>query len=131
MALVSDQPKDIPTTNALDDIPDDLLSTPPAYLSFGTTPCALEDPPAIDAVETYVVRVRCVGESRSERTDGELRHGRKLQIQWCVKQGQPEPPDPKDEQPPLFDENGDAGEWDDEPEPPSEVEAPQFSDGGE
>lgn len=97
---------DHPSTNALDDIEADLLSIPPAYLSFGSTPAALEDPPNIDDTEIYIVRVRCVGESRSERTDGEMRHGRKLQIQWCVKKGQPEPPNPEDAQPALFDSDG-------------------------
>lgn len=43
--LITDKPGDLPTTNALDDIEE--LSPagvmPPAYLSFGTTPCAIEN----------------------------------------------------------------------------------------
>ena len=121
--------------NALDAIPDDLLDlpTPPAYLAFGTTPCAMEAPPDIDDVGVYVIRARCVGMSQSERTDGELRHGRKLQIQWCIKQGQPEPPDAEQEQPGLFDEDDNDGY---EPSGMDEfvgsgVENPGFSDSAE
>lgn len=138
MGLDTTQAHDHPSTNALDAIPDDLLDlpTPPAYLAFGTTPCAMEAPPEIDDVETYVVRVRCTGASTSERTDGELRHGRKMTIQWCIKQGQPEPPDAEQEQPGLFDEDEPAAEYEpsgmdefagDEPE----VDRPGFSDGAQ
>ena len=100
MGIDTTQAHDHPSTNALDAIPDDLLDlpTPPAYLAFGTTPSGMEAPPEIDEVGIYVIRARCVGASTSERTDGELRHGRKLQIQWCIKQGQPEPPDAEQEQ---------------------------------
>ncbi len=132
MGLDTTQAHDHPpaAVNALDAIPDDLLDlpTPPAYLAFGTTPCAMEAPPEIDDVETYVVRARCVGASTSERTDGELRHGRKLQVQWCIKQGQPEPPDAEQEQPGLFDED-ESAEPDAEQEDGAEVEVdrPAFS----
>ena len=126
MALITEQPKDLPTAlNDLDSIPDDLLSIPPAYLSFGTTPCGLESPPNMDDAETYVIRARCVGESRSERSDGEVRHVRKLQIQWCIKQGQPEPPDDESDQGALFDEDGEVS---DEASGLDDVERPDFSD---
>ena len=126
--------KDHPSTNALDSLPDDLLDKAPAYYSFGQTPAPMTDPLEIDEVGVFLVRVRCVGTSASERSDGEMRHGRKLQIQWCVKEGQPKPPDPDEEQPGLFDETGDegdadpnpAGEWDD-----SDVDRPEFSGAGE
>ena len=140
MGIDTTQKHDHPpaNVNALDAIPDDLLDlpTPPAYLAFGTTPCAMEAPPEIDDVETYVVRVRCTGASTSERPDGELRHGRKMTIQWCIKQGQPEPPDAEQEQPGLFDEDEPAAEYEpsgmdefagDEPE----VDRPGFSDGAQ
>ena len=135
MGLDTTQAHDHPpaNVNALDAIPDDLLDlpTPPAYLAFGTTPCALEAPPEIDDVETYVIRVRCTGKSSSERTDGELRHGRKLQIQWCIKQGQPEPPDAEQEQPGLFDDNDgyEPSGMDEFADDGPEVDRPGFSDG--
>lgn len=104
--LVTDKPQDLPTTNALDDIPDDLLDIPAAYLSFGTSPCALDDPPEIDEVRTYIVRVRCTGKTEKERTDGEMRHGRQLAIQACWESGK-QPPNTDENQPGLFDEAGD------------------------
>ncbi|SRX93587.1 hypothetical protein MSP7336_01826 [Mycobacterium shimoidei] len=106
MALVTDKPEGLSSGNDLDDIPDD-PTTPAAYLSFGQTPYALDNPPAIGEKRTYVVRVECTGESESVRNDGEHRYGRKLNILWAVGEGQPKPPDPSDEQPGLFDDDGD------------------------
>src|SRR2546426_293019 len=98
------------STNALDDIEADLLSVPPAYFSLGTTPQPMEDPPEIGDVVTVIVRARCTGTSDSVRTDGELRHGRKFDIQAAWFKGQPEPPDADADQPGLFDHNGEAVE---------------------
>ena len=129
MGLDTTQAHDHPSTNALDAIPDDLLDlpTPPAYLAFGTTPSGMEAPPEIDEVGIYVIRARCVGASTSERTDGELRHGRKLTIQWCIKQGQPEPPDAEQEQPGLFDEDEDRESDAEQEGADAEVDRPEFS----
>ncbi|MBP7973365.1 MAG: hypothetical protein KAZ48_11250 [Candidatus Nanopelagicales bacterium] len=129
MGIDTTQAHDHPSTNALDAIPDDLLDlpTPPAYLAFGTTPSGMEAPPEIDEVGIYVIRARCVGASTSERTDGELRHGRKLQIQWCIKQGQPEPPDAEQEQPGLFDEDEDRESDAEQEGADAEVDRPEFS----
>ena len=129
MGLDTTQAHDHPSTNALDAIPDDLLDipTPPAYLAFGTTPSGMEAPPEIDEVGICVIRARCVGASTSERTDGELRHGRKLQIQWCIKQGQPEPPDAEQEQPGLFDEDEDREPDAEQDGADVEVDRPEFS----
>lgn len=129
MGIDTTQAHDHPSTNALDAIPDDLLDlpTPPAYLAFGTTPSGMEAPPEIDEVGIYVIRARCVGASTSERTDGELRHGRKLTIQWCIKQGQPEPPDAEQEQPGLFDEDEDRESDAEQEGADAEVDRPEFS----
>ena len=105
MSLITEMPNGTPTTNALDDIPDDLLSVPPAYLSFGQSPATLEDPPEIGDSKTYVVRVKCVGQSCSERQDGELRYGRKLTILGCHESGK-QPPSDDGDQPGLFDAAG-------------------------
>lgn len=97
---------DHPSTNALDDIEADLLQVAPAYFSLGSTPQPMEDPPQIGDVVTVVVRAKCTGTSDSVRTDGELRHGRKFDIQAAWMQGQPEPPDADAPQPALFDDDG-------------------------
>ena len=143
MALVTDKPNDIPSSNDLDSI--DLGDVPPAYLSFGSSPMAYGDPPEVGDTRTYVVRVECTGQSESVRTDGEHRYGRKLTILWAVQEGKPKPPDPDEEQPGLFDEDDevpveadDDEDHDDEDgdEPAGELDAeacgrPPFSDGAE
>lgn len=113
------------------DTPIDLLAVPAAYLSFGSTPYALDDPPAVGESQVYTVRVECVGESRSVKADGELRYGRRLKIVYAfrqhraaaqrdaptqqpghaVKEGDPAPPDTDAEQPPLFAEDDGLGEF--------------------
>lgn len=105
MALITDKPVDLPTTNALDDIPDDLLSVPAAYLSFGSSPAAMDEPPELGDIRTYIVRAKCVGQSCSERQDGELRYGRRLSIIGCWESGK-QPPNADEQQPGLFDEAG-------------------------
>lgn len=112
MALVTEKPEDIASTNALDEIPDDLLQIAPAYYSLGTTPAPMENPPEIGETRTVLARVKCTGEGKTVRTDGELRYTRKFEIQACWEKGQPEPPDADEQQPGLFDE-GEQGEgWD-------------------
>lgn len=105
--LVTDKPDDLPSTNALDDIPDDILSVPAAYLSFGSTPCAMDEPPAVGEVRTYIVRARCTAEHGPiERKDGEMRYTRTLTIQAAWEAGK-QPPSTDEDQPGLFDEAGD------------------------
>lgn len=125
MALIDDRnaPADVPSTNALNDIPDDLLGgpPPPAYLAFGTTPAAVENPPSDGDLVYYMVRARCKGEHGPlTRSDGEKRYRRDLQIQAIWLPGEPEPEIEKTQaeldaeaeaeaakdQPPLFDEDG-------------------------
>ena len=107
MALITDPPVDLPTTNALDDIPDDLLDTPAAYLAFGSTPCAMDEHPAVGEARTYIVRARCTAEHGPiERKDGEMRYTRTLTIQAAWESGK-QPPNTDENQPGLFDEAGD------------------------
>lgn len=106
MALITDKPQGLPSGNALDDIPDDILSAPAAYLSFGSSPNALDEPPELGDIKTYIVRAKCVGQSCSERQDGELRYGRRLSIIGCWEAGK-QPPNSDEDQPGLFDEAGD------------------------
>lgn len=93
------------------EIPHDLLAVPAAYLSFGITPFALDDPPAVGESAVYTVKVECTGESTSVKADGELRYGRRLRIVYVVPEGAPAPPDTDAEQPPLFAEDDGLGEF--------------------
>ncbi|PQM51803.1 hypothetical protein C5U48_12815 [Mycolicibacter virginiensis] len=145
--LITDReaPADVPTTNNLVNIVDpDANDVPPAYLGFGGTPNAMDNPPEVGEKRTYIVRVECTGQSETVRTDGERRFGRKFHILWAVEKGAAEPPDPDGDQPALFDEDGevsaDAGDDDDvvdaEVLDDDELDdeacgRPPFSDGGE
>ena len=95
MSLIDQKPSDLPSTNALDDIEDPApaVEIPPAYLSFGTTPCAIENPPADGDLVYYMVRARCTGEHGPvTRSDGEKRYKRDLKIQaiWLPDEDEPE-----------------------------------------
>jgi hypothetical protein len=153
MTLITDRtaPAGTPTTNELDKIESDILSIPPAYYSFGSTPAPMENPVSLGDVETFMVRARCKGEKRSERSDGEMRHVREFEIQACWKPGERPPTAEDDDQPPLFGTDGEptvsvtspdgvtrihAGKWQSgesagEPEAVGDilntVERPQFS----
>ncbi|MGV0627181.1 hypothetical protein [Mycolicibacter minnesotensis] len=108
MSLVTDKPDGLHSGNDLDYVidPDD-NDAEPAYLSFGSTPAAMSNPPEVGEKRTYIVRVECTGQSESVRTDGEHRYGRKLSILWAVEKGKAEPPDPDADQPSLFDDEHD------------------------
>lgn len=109
MTLITEKPEGLKSSNDLDNI--DLVDdgTPPAYLNFGSSPCAIEDPPAVGEVRTYIVRARCTGEHGPiERKDGEMRYTRTLSAQLVWEQGKPKPPDPSEDQPGLYDEPDDA-----------------------
>lgn len=127
MALIEDRtaPADVPTTNQLDDLPDDLLGGPPpaAYLKLGTSPYAVETPPERGDERLYCVKLVCKGKNEKDMADGKVRHERTMH---CVKMwpiGEQEPPDPEPvktqaeldaeaeaeaakDQPPLFGDDG-------------------------
>lgn len=147
MAIITDRtaPADVPTTNTLAGLPDAEADTPSAYLTFGSSPGTLEDPPEVGDIRTYIVRARCTAEHGPiERKDGELRYTRTLSIISCWEQGKPKPPDPDEEQPALFGEDGevpadDADDHDGDDQDAADAEEdvegdygrPAFSAGGE
>lgn len=108
--LITDKPLNLPTTNALDNLPADLLDKPPAYYALGNSPTPMENPPETGEVRTILCRVVCTGERKKVRTDGELRYVREFTIQACWEKGQPEPPNPDDEQPALIATDGSVNE---------------------
>lgn len=107
MAEVKTKPKGLPSGNDLDNLeinPDTGLSID-AYLSFGTTPKALPNPPKKGDVVTYLVKVECIGKTEKDRTDGETRYTRHLNIISAWKPGDKEPVTDQD-QGELFDNEG-------------------------
>jgi len=93
MSLITDKPENLSSGNDLDSIPDDLLETSPAYLSFGGSPAALDDPPCVGDVRTYIMKARCTAEHGPiERKDGEMRYTRTLSIIAAWESGKRPPP---------------------------------------
>lgn len=76
-----------------------------AYVGFGGTPKALVNPPKVGDVVTYLVKAECVGDGRARRTDGEMRHSRKMNIISVWRPGETEPVT-DDDQGELFDDEG-------------------------
>lgn len=147
MALVDDRtaPADIPTTNALDNIPDDLLGGPPPPAEIrmsGKTLLTLENPPEPGDELVLLIRVKVNGTGVDLHDNDEEVPYRKAKLVTCWKPGSPEPQVPKTQaeldaeaeaeaakdQPPLFGEDG-------EPESLGDVidgefgGRPPFSDG--
>lgn len=136
MSLISDKPQGLGSTNSLDQLPDDLLATPPAYYAFSQSPGAIEDPLSVGDTATLVMRVRCVGQHGPVmRKDGELRYKRDLSVQAVWVQGDPEPPDENADQPGLFDADETGDDSDDQDADVVDinggVDRPEFSGAGE
>lgn len=108
MTIITENPEGLDSGNDLDNIEvPDAEETPSAYLAFGSSPGTLEEPPAVGEIRTFIVKTRCTAEHGPiERKDGELRYTRTLSIISCWEQGKPKPPDPDEEQPALFGEDG-------------------------
>src|SRR5579859_5430698 len=103
MAIITEKPNDIPSGNDLDNLDLGGDTAPPAYLAFGRSPKEMDDPPGRGETRTFIVKARCKGEHVTERTDGEIRYSRSLEIIACWEEGKPKPPDADEEQPGLFD----------------------------
>lgn len=92
------------STNRLDDIPADLLGPIPAELRLGSnTLLVQETPPQCGDTVTICARLRVVREGREQlNTDGDVTHFRNAKVIAAWIKGEPEPPNPEDEQPPLY-----------------------------
>ena len=129
--LVTKMPADTPTTDALASIPADLLGPIPAEIRLGANVLMMmEDPPANGDTVTVVARLRIWRTGTDQQgEEAEERHFRQGKIIAAWVQGQPEPPDPDEPQPGLFDDDG---EPTDEPERLGDIVAgvdrPGFSD---
>jgi hypothetical protein len=133
MALNTTMPSDIKTTNALDDIPADLLGPIPAEIRLGAnTLMVMEEPPANGETVTVIARLRIWRTGTDQQgEDAEERHFRQGKIVAAWVQGQPEPPDPEAEQPGLFDGDSEPTEDEDgEPDDVDNVARPDFSSEG-
>ena len=134
MAEITKMPPNLPSTDALRSIPDDLLGPIPAEIRLGANVLMImEKPPEVKDVITVVMRLRVKDEGKSEggEDNEELVHWRRVKIVTAWIQGQPEPPNPDEDQPGLFDadETGDdEGDAPDEIDINDGVDRPGFSD---
>ena len=133
--------KDHKSTNALDDIPADLLGPVPAEIRLGsTTLLVMEKPPEVGDVITVSMRLKVKREAKDlgGEEGEELVHSRYCKIVAAWLKGEPEPPNADEDQGALIDEDGeisdeaagvepeddeDDGSWDDD-----NVARPNFSD---
>lgn len=122
------------STNALDDIPADLLGPIPAELRLGSnTLLVQETPPHVGDTVTICARLRIVREGKEQLdTDGDVTHFRNAKVVAAWIKGDPEPPNEDEDQPALYDDDG---EPTDEATGASEAEVdnvarPDFSDKG-
>lgn len=87
------KPKDLKSTNALDDIDD---ADPQAYIGFRATNIKIANPPDLKEGGTLVVKYRCIESKVVEAADGEMRDKRTLKVEWVGTPGQ-KPPASADE----------------------------------
>ncbi len=140
MTEITKMPADTPSTNALKSIPDDLLGPIPAEIKLGQAVLmVMEKPPEVRDTITVVMRLKVKDAGVAEAGEGgeELTHYRKVKVVAAWIKGDPEPPNPEDEQPPMFDDEGEVSDeargddYGDEPgivrPTDSGVEVPGFS----
>lgn len=138
MALITDRtaPSGVPTTDALASIPADLLGPIPAEIKLGQAVLMImEKPPEVRDTITVVMRLKVKDAGVAEAGEGgeELTHYRKVKVVAAWIQGEAEPPNPDEDQPGLFDDDGEP--TGDEPESLGDVlnnvARPDFSNAGE
>lgn len=137
--LVTDKPEGIPTTNALDDIPADLLGPVPAEIRLGANVLmVMEKPPEVGDVITVSMRLKVKREAKDlgGEEGSELVHFRGCKIVAAWLKGDPEPPNADDDQGALIDEEGNAVDYGDDDEGDDTdihdgVDRPGFSDGAQ
>lgn len=141
MPIIKDMPADIPTTNALASIPDDLLGPAPATIRMsGKDMLVMDKPPEIGEFVKMEVTMRCKDDGRTLLADGGIGHYRVMSFVAAKVTAEPykpeaEPSDAPPEDPGMFDENGQIP--DDEPEDQTPDDSgldefnPAFSHNGE
>jgi hypothetical protein len=113
MSLITEKPDNLPSTNDLDDIPDDLLGPVPARVEMsGKILFVMDEPVQIGQCIKAELLLECYDDGRTKLDDGELVHYRKTKMLSAKVIGDPYTPaktaEPKpDPDPALL---GDSGE---------------------
>ncbi|OHU48135.1 hypothetical protein [Mycobacteroides chelonae] len=82
------KPKDLKSTNALDDIED---GEPQAYIGFRCNNIKIENPPERKETVTFIVKGRCVKAEVTDAANGEERDKRTIKVEWIGVPGQKPP----------------------------------------
>lgn len=112
MPIIKDMPADIPTTNALASIPDDLLGPAPATIRMsGKDMLVMDKPPEMGEFVKMEVTMRCKNDGRTLLADGGIEHYRVMSFVAAKVTTEPYKPEPEDAPPPnddpaMIDENG-------------------------
>jgi hypothetical protein len=112
MALITDIPADVPGTNALDDIPDELIGAGPAPAAVelaGKTLLVMDEPPNIGDFVKIEITLKCREDGRKALESGELVHFRRTNLIAAKVTTQPYKPEPEadaEPEPGLFDDDG-------------------------
>ncbi|MHA7703436.1 hypothetical protein ACX9NE_26965 [Mycobacterium sp. ML4] len=141
MPIIKDMPADIPTTNALASIPDDLLGPAPATIRMsGKDMLVMDRPPEMGEFVKMEVTMRCKNDGRTLLADGGIEHYRVMTFVAAKVTTEPYKPEPEDTPPPnddpaMFDEDGNIPDDGDELEdiaPDSGLDEfdPEFSHNG-
>lgn len=141
MPIIKDMPADIPTTNALASIPDDLLGPAPATIRMsGKDMLVMDRPPEMGEFVKMEITMRCKNDGRTLLADGGIEHYRVMTFVAAKVTTEPYKPEPEDtplpnDDPAMFDRDGNIPDGD-EPEeiaPDSGLDEfdPEFSHNGE
>lgn len=119
MAIVKEMPADIPTTNALANIPDDPNNVAREIRLGANVLLVLDDAPGMQETRDIVLRLRTWRRGEDQPTpDGETTYFCQTKIVTAWELGKPKPPNADENQPGLYDEAG-------EPNPDAEPDDEQ------
>ena len=131
MTIIKDAPVDLPTTNVIAYIPDDVLGPAPATIRMsGKELLVMDVPPEIGEFVKMEITMRCKDDGRTLLADGGISHYRVMSFVAAKLTVEPYKPEPEAEapqqetDPTMFGEDGQIPE--DEPE---EIEPDQDESG--
>lgn len=140
MSLITQKPAELRPENDLDKIADDLLGPAPATIRMsGKDMLVMDKPPEMGEFVKMEVTMRCKNDGRTLLADGGIEHYRVMtfvaaKVTTEPYKSEPEDVPPPDDDPAMFDRDGNipADEPEDEPEPSGLDEFnPAFSHNGE
>lgn len=144
MTIISDKPEGLKGSNALDDIPDDILGPAPATIRMsGKDMLVMDKPPEIGECVKMEITMRCKDDGRTLLADGGIAHYRVMSFVAAKVTAEPYTPAPESDPPPdddpaMIDRDGSIVDTDEldgiEPDEPEgdELEgySPEFSHNG-